>query len=336
MKNSKKTRKRIVKNSLITIFALVLLAPLGLFVIWFVPSLKVKVFKYIFETEERSILRNGIDRNGLEVTKNIPYVDDGNGFHLLDVYKRKGASDKAPVIFHIHGGGLFASKKETNEPYCYEWARLGYNVVSISYRLIPDTTLWNQINDCMTALRYVHSHSAELGLDLSECYILGDSAGALLSYFTASINSSKELQEIFCIKGAPLEFDGMGLISIMLETQRDDLMSFITNMVTDENDVGKPYYKYLKDPSALLEKASLPPAFFVTGDEDMIQSETYKLYKLFTERWIPCGIKNYPKGKAHSLEHVFAVKYPDIPESIEVRKLISDFWKSHQDDRSRL
>ena len=67
--------------------------------------------------------------------------------------------------------------------------------------------------------------------------------------------------------------------------------------------------------------------FFITGDEDMIQKDTYKLYGLFGENGIKCDIKNYPVGESHSLEHVFAIKYPDIPEAVEVRKFISDFWK---------
>ncbi len=113
----------------------------------------------------------------------------------------------------------------------------------------------------------------------------------------------------------------------MLETQRDDLMSFISGYVTDKNDEGKAYYQYLLDPSSMIAKTNFPPTFFVTGDEDMIQSETYKLYGLFGDNGIKCDIKNSPVGESHSLEHVFAIKYPDIPEAVEVRKLISDFWK---------
>ncbi len=119
----------------------------------------------------------------------------------------------------------------------------------------------------------------------------------------------------------------MGLVSIMLETQRDDLMSFISGYITDKSDEGMAYYQDLLEPSRMVTKTSLPTTFFATGNEDIIQSETYKLYGLFRDNVIKCDIKNYPVGESHTLEHVFAVKYPDIPEAVEVRKLISDYWK---------
>ncbi|MBQ9326245.1 MAG: alpha/beta hydrolase [Clostridia bacterium] len=147
-------------------------------------------------------------------------------------------------MINIHGGGLFASYKGVNAHYNYEWARMGYRVVSISYRRIPETTLWHQIDDVMAALWYLARHTQALGLNLDRCYLTGDSAGALLSLFVLSIHGSTALQHTFGIQPSGISFRTCGLISIMLDTQRHDLMRAIRDQVTDTHDQGKPYVPY--------------------------------------------------------------------------------------------
>ncbi|MBO6229731.1 MAG: alpha/beta hydrolase [Ruminiclostridium sp.] len=196
----------------------------------------------------------------------------------------------------------------------------------MSYRRIPETTLWHQINDCMSALRYIDENRSKLNLILDKCFLTGDSAGALLSYYIASINGSKELQNDFGIDGCSVDFKAMGLISIMLETDRHELMDFITTYISDENDEGKTYFPYIFDASGMLAKATLPPVYLVTGDEDMIQNETMKFDSLLSEHGVKHELKNYPKGDIHSLDHVFATKNPECTESQEAIDLMSDHF----------
>ena len=72
-------------------------------------------------------------------------MPDGDQGHLFDIYEMPDLPDDPPVIVNIHGGGLFASFKEVNANFNYEWARLGYRTVSISYRRIPETTMWDTL-----------------------------------------------------------------------------------------------------------------------------------------------------------------------------------------------
>ena len=55
-------------------------------------------------------------------------------------------------MINIHGGGLFASFKEVNRYFNYAIAKMGYTVISLSYRRIPETTLIHQIEDVMAAI----------------------------------------------------------------------------------------------------------------------------------------------------------------------------------------
>lgn len=47
----------------------------------------------------------------MTVKKDIPYISDGNKYHLLDIYYPENAAEKLPVIIDIHGGGLMYAEK---------------------------------------------------------------------------------------------------------------------------------------------------------------------------------------------------------------------------------
>ncbi len=106
-------------------------------------------------------------------------------------------------------------------------------------------------------------------------------------------------------------------------------MSAIRNVVTDKNDRGKPYEKYLLNPSMLLEEASAAPLFLVTSEEDLIQNDTLKLDRLLNERGTAHTLLNFPKGDENKLIHVFSVQYPMYAESREVFTKMDAFFKEN-------
>lgn len=282
-------------------------------------KLGVLIWRYLFESGDAKRLAKQVqDLSDLCIHRDLKYIDDGEQGHLFDIYELPELPDDAPVLINIHGGGLFASYKEVNVNFNYEWALLGYRVVSLSYRRIPETTLWHQIDDVMAALRYLKTNAATLRLNLDRCVLTGDSAGALLSLFAMSINESDPLQRDFGIAGADFPFRAAGLVSIMLDTQRHDLMRAINSVVTDDNDRNQPYESYLLDPASLLDAAKLPPLFLVTSAEDLIGKDTLKFDRLLTEKTLPHMLLNFPKGIERKLPHVFSVMYSMYPESREV------------------
>lgn len=293
-------------------------------------KLGVLIWRKIFESGDAKRLAAQVqDLSDLQITRDISYIDDGDKGHLFDIYQQPTLNRDAPVLINIHGGGLFASYKEVNVNFNYEWARMGYRVVSISYRRIPETTLWHQIDDVMAALRFLEKNAEKYSLNLDNCVLTGDSAGALLSLFVLSINSSERLQKDFGISGTGISFRRAGLISIMLDTQRDDMMKAISNVVTSRSDRSKNYEKYLLDPSLLIyESALLPPSFLVTSAEDKIQKDTLKLDRLLTENHKEHTLLNFPEGKEYTLVHVFPVAYPMYSESREVFEKMDLFFKA--------
>lgn len=289
--------------------------------------------RFLFETNDAMRLRKQrYDTSDLEIFSDIPYMEDGDEGHLFDVYRPKGAPADVPVIVNIHGGGLFASYKAVNTWFNHEWARMGYAVVSLSYRRIPDTTLIHQIEDVMTALRFLRENRGRYGLNLDKCYLTGDSAGALLALFVLSLEGSEALRSAFGIASSGIRFRAAGLISIMLDTTRRDLMFFMRNVVSDEADEGKPYRKYLLDPVSMLKESALPPLYLVTSAQDLIRKDTLKFDRALSEAKLPHQLLDFPKGDKEKLVHVFSVQYPLWPESRIVYQEIDNYFKIYFSD----
>ena len=290
-------------------------------------------FRYVFEKgDEKRLRKMGQDLSDIDIRSDIPYMQDGEQGHLLDIYSPLNTDKGLPVMINIHGGGLFASYKEVNANFNYEWARLKYNTVSISYRRIPDVTHKEQIRDVMSAIRYLYKNAGELGLDMDRAYLTGDSAGALLAYYVLSINGSSKLQEAFQEEGLGFRFKAAGFVSICLDTQRKDLMKCISNMVLSKEEYGNAYARYILDPVIMLDEAEYPPVYLVTSDQDLIQKDTFKLVEGFKKHGVGYRLSNFPKGKERKLDHVFAVKFPKWPESREVFNGMVDYFMEVKDN----
>ena len=132
--------------------------------------------------------------------------------------------------------------------------------------------------------------------------------------------------QLFGIAETGLAFRAAGLVSIMLDTQRRDLMRAISSVITNKDDRGKPYEPFLRNPS-LLVMMPLPPIFMVTSEEDLIQKDTLKLDGLLTAAGKEHELLNFPKGGERQLIHVFSVSYPMHPESREVFDRMSAFFR---------
>ena len=73
-------------------------------------KLGVLLFRKIFESgDARRIASQKQDISDLEIRKDIPYRNDGDRVHLLDIYALPDTPADAPVMVNIHGGGASAS-----------------------------------------------------------------------------------------------------------------------------------------------------------------------------------------------------------------------------------
>ena len=116
---------------------------------------------------------------GIKRIYDIAYIDDGHPLHRLDVYYPENTEGKLPVIIDIHGGGWMYGNKELNRIYCLNLAKRGYTVFNMSYRLVPEVTVYDQLKDVMAAIDYIAKHLEDYPCDANNIMLTGDSAGKL-------------------------------------------------------------------------------------------------------------------------------------------------------------
>lgn len=105
------------------------------------------------------------------------------GHHVLAILLRpEGLTGTVPAVLHIHGGAYIIGMPEMNVPELTTTAhQLGIVILSVDYRLAPEHPFPAGIEDCYTALGYLHDNAATLGIDASRIAVMGESAGGGLA-----------------------------------------------------------------------------------------------------------------------------------------------------------
>ena len=87
-----------------------------------------------------------------------------------------------PVLLYFHGGGFTVGSVATHEPLCRHLAHLAHcAVVSVDYRLAPESKFPTAANDAWDSLAWLRDHASSLRLDGSNLAVGGDSAGGTLA-----------------------------------------------------------------------------------------------------------------------------------------------------------
>jgi acetyl esterase/lipase len=124
-------------------------------------------------------LRRG---GAFEVTERlVPGPADAPEVSLL-ICRPTGATTAVAAIYHTHGGGMIMGDNRTAVPRMLGWGEeLQLAVVSVAYRLAPETPHPGPVEDCYAGLSWTAAHAGELGIDPGRIVIAGSSAGGGLA-----------------------------------------------------------------------------------------------------------------------------------------------------------
>jgi acetyl esterase/lipase len=82
-----------------------------------------------------------------------------------------------PLLLHMHGGGFMMTDPGLMRHLQGIATDCHCVVVSVDYRLAPETRFPGSLEDNYAALKWAHAHAAELGIDRSRIALGGESAG---------------------------------------------------------------------------------------------------------------------------------------------------------------
>lgn len=110
----------------------------------------------------------------------IAYRDSGDEYAQtrckLDVYYPEAAQD-VPVVVWFHGGGLTGGNRFIPQ----ELRESGMAVVAVNYRLLPQASLSDCIDDAAAAVAWTFRHIADYGGSARRVFVAGHSAGGYLT-----------------------------------------------------------------------------------------------------------------------------------------------------------
>ena len=124
----------------------------------------------------------------------FPYLNENNTFPqdlLMDIYQPVGDTlELRPTLVCAHSGAFISGSKDVDDmvAFCDSMAHRGYVTASFDYRLgmNPFSSLsstravYRGIQDGRAAIRYLKENAVVYGIDTSNIYLLGSSAGAYI------------------------------------------------------------------------------------------------------------------------------------------------------------
>ncbi|MGZ3440424.1 MAG: alpha/beta hydrolase [Polyangia bacterium] len=254
-------------------------------------------------------------RHGIEVTRDLAYREGGAVEHLLDVWRPTNFPQPLPIVFYVHGGGFRFLSKDTHWIMALAFARAGYLVFNVSYRLAPAHPFPAAVKDVADAWRWMLAHAGEYGGDLSRIVVAGESAGANLAMgltlSTCYRRDEPHARAVFdagVVPRACLPMCGMLQVSDPARFARcKKLPRFIADRIDEVAEAylfghehATPDELELADPLRVIERGDkperpLPPFFAAVGTADPVLDDTRRLEAALARAGVPAEVHYYPR-----------------------------------------
>lgn len=279
---------------------------------------------------------------GIQKWENIPYVDDGNECHLLDVYRPEGVEGPLPVIVDVHGGAWFYGRKEINAQFGHAMAKKGFVVVNISYRTIrveDGGQFPGIVEDIFSACNWTYDHIAEYGGDIDNAFLVGDSAGAHLTGLTMQINGNKETSERLNLS-TKINFRAQGWVCGVSQVSNFRKMHLPILDYVSKLFFGKGWRKnpdYALADIRYNDLTSLAPVFMNSAYADFMKKDVIEFDKILTEAGHEHEFVFVTKEQQqaefgsleHKLDHCYNIHNPEWPECDMVNEKMAQFFFAH-------
>ncbi|NUN15995.1 MAG: alpha/beta hydrolase [Myxococcales bacterium] len=262
-------------------------------------------------------------RRGIDVVRDVRYHPGSHRAHLLDIYRPATPNtERLPALLYIHGGAFRILSKETHWMMGLMFAKQGFVVFNINYRLAPKHPYPAALVDVCHAYKWVERNAQSYGADPTRIVVAGESAGGNLATALTLLTSyrrpepwARSMYEESVQPHAAIVACAVLQVSDSYRFSRTKpIPSFLADRLRDVEEAYFPSHirvgrePTLADPLLLIESRSpdrlIPPMFAFVGTKDPLLDDTRRL-KVAMDRHQPgCEIRIYAGG-VHAFHAVY-------------------------------
>lgn len=220
---------------------------------------------------------------------------------------------RIPGLLWIHGGGHILGTPEGSEELLIAIVKAAKCIIAApDYRLSPQFKYPADLDDCMTALRWLANNP---DVDPKRIAVAGQSAGGGLTA-AVTLKARDEGGPAICFQ-MPL-YPMLDCRNIMPSTyqMRNDGRAWCRklNVTAWEMYLGSQKPDIYASPALAENLANLPPAYIMVGTLDPFRDEAIHYAQKLMQAGIPVELHVIPR-----VTHGFEVLFPDTPISIKAR-----------------
>jgi acetyl esterase/lipase len=243
----------------------------------------------------------GADFAGVIIADYVAPGPEGAPGVPVRVYRPAAQLRPVPGLIQIHGGGFVMGSLDGEQSRCLALCQnLGIVVVSVDYRLAPETTYPGPLEDCYAALQWATDQANNLNMDKSRLGVLGFSAGGCLAAALALLTRDRGGPTLcFQYLGIPITDDRLNTPSMQQFVDTP-----IWNRPTAEicwQHYLQPSYNHGADdvpayaaPARALDLSGLPPAYVSTMEFDPLRDEGIHYALRLLQAGVSVELHNYP------------------------------------------
>ena len=256
--------------------------------------------------KERSMPLPPVEPNNVErVERRVP-GPAGEPNITLFIYTPEGTGP-FPCLYHVHGGGYVGGSVPPLEfmhrPLAEE---LGCVIVSVEYRLAPETSFPGNIEDCYAGLTWTVAHADELRINAKRVGVTGESAGGGLAAALALLARDRgEVNLAFQLLTYPMLDDRTSTsgdphphVGEFIWTPHNNRYGWRALLGRDPG--GEDVSPYAAAARAT-DLSGLPPTFIMTGALDLFVEEDLEYARRLIRAGVPTELHVYP-GAFHGFD----------------------------------
>jgi acetyl esterase/lipase len=242
---------------------------------------------------------------------------------LLYTPQRKKPSLR-PAYLHVHGGGYVLGMPEMNDGSNRTLvAELDCVVVSVDYRLAPETRFPGSLQDCYAALAWLHAQAEQLGVDRRRIAIGGESAGGGHAAALALLARQRgEFPICLQLLDSPMLDDRTGSVSDPHPYCGEFVWPAANNRFGWHAllgvEPGGPDVPVAAVPARASDLSALPPTFIVVGALDLFLEENLEYARRLIHAGVPTELHVIP-GAFHGFG-VAGGGAPQVQACLQLRR----------------